>query len=310
MARTISSPPNVMVSYWAPSPRPPVPRQRLHWPQRAIVFLSIISGFIFLTPALAAAVVEYEVQPGDSLSVIAQRHGVSVKQLAAENGISNLHLIRIGQVLQVPGTGPSYYEVKAGDTLSEIAVSAGLATKTLVDANGLIDANRIRVGQKLVLPAGTTVVARNPAAGYNSLPSRLQANPSRLNLIPSFEKWSNHYGVSTELLMAVAYRESGWQNDVISSKGAIGVGQILPRTADWIAGDLIQIPDLDPYNPDDNIRMMARFMSWLIGYMGSVDGALAGYYQGPGSVSARGYFDVTQAYITNIHQIRGMFSKG
>jgi hypothetical protein len=44
--------------------------------------------------------------------------------------------------------------------------------------------------------------------------------------------------------------------------------------------------------------------------MGSVDGALAGYYQGPGSVSARGYFDVTQAYITNIHQIRGMFSKG
>ena len=308
MARTISSPPDLMVLSWTPSTGQSVPRRR-HWPQRAIVFLSILAGFILLTPALAAADVDYKVQPGDSLSVIAQRHGVSLKLLAAENGISNIHLIRVGQVLQIPGAGPSYYEVKAGDTLSEIAVSAGLSTTALVKANGLADANRIRVGQRLVLPAGTAVRS-DPAAGYNNLPSRLRANPSRLNLIPSFEKWSKHYGVSTQLLMAVAYRESGWQNDVVSSKGAIGVGQILPRTADWIAGDLIQIPDLDPNNPDDNVRMMARFMAWLLGYMGSVDGALAGYYQGPGSVSSRGYFDVTRAYITNIHQIQGMFAKG
>ncbi|MDH3295291.1 MAG: LysM peptidoglycan-binding domain-containing protein, partial [Acidimicrobiia bacterium] len=243
-------------------------------------------------------------------SVIAQRHGVSVKVLAADNGISNLHLIRVGQVLQIPGRGPTYYEVKAGDTLSEIAVSVGVTSKQLVQANGLPDANRIRVGQKLLLPAGSAPAPQNPAAGYHGLPSRLLANPSRLTLIPSFEKWSQHYGVPTDLVMAVAYRESGWQNDVVSPKGAIGVGQLLPRTADWIAGDLIQIPELSPDNPDDNIRMMARFMSWLLGYMGSIDGALAGYYQGPGSVTARGYFDDTKAYVTNIHQIRRMFSKG
>lgn len=265
---------------------------------------------ILITPAVAAAHSEYVVQPGDSLSVIAQRHGVSLPVLAADNGISDLHLIRVGQVLRIPDGGATTYTVKAGDTASEIAAAAGISTRALIDANGLGNANLIRVGQKLTLPAGAARVSADPAAGYNRLPSRLRANPSRLKLIPSFEKWSNHYGVPADLVMAVAYRESGWQTGVISPKGAIGVGQILPRTADWIAGDLIQIPELDPYNPDDNIRMSARFLSWLIGYMGSTDAALAGYYQGPGSVAARGYYDDTQAYIDNIGQIRRLFIKG
>jgi len=266
-------------------------------------------ALIVITPSIATAHTDYVVQPGDSLSVIAQRHGVSVSALVSDNGISDLHLIRVGQVLQIPDGGAGTYVVKSGDTLSEIAASAGVSTRSIVDANDLGDAHMIRVGQKLTVPAGTRSRASNPAAGYNSLPSKLRANPSRLSLIPSFEKWSNHYGVPTDLLMAVAYRESGWQNQVVSPKGAIGVGQILPRTADWIAGELIQIPELDPYNSDDNIRMSARFLAWLIGYMGSTDGALAGYYQGPGSVAARGYYDDTQAYIDNIGQIRRLFAK-
>ena len=288
------------------SPRRSIRTVRFHAFRLTVAALAVI----LLTPTLAAAHAEYVVQPGDSLSVIAQRYGVSVSALAADNGISNRHLIRVGQVLRIPHGGTTTYEVKAGDTLSEIAAAAGVSTRVLIDANGIADAHLVRVGQKLTIPAGGSAVAANPAAGYNRLPSRLRANPGRLTLIPSFERWSNHYGVPTDLLMAVAYRESGWQTDVVSPKGAIGVGQILPRTADWIAGDLIQIPDLDPYNPDDNIRMSARFLAWLIGYMGSTDGALAGYYQGPGSVASRGYFDDTQAYIDNIAQIRRLFAKG
>ena len=56
--------------------------------------------------------------------------------------------------------------------------------------------------------------------------------------------------------------------------------------------------------------MSARFMAWLIGFMGGLDAALAGYYQGPGSVATRGYFDDTAAYISNINQIRALFRKG
>lgn len=275
----------------------------------ALRVVAVALAVILLIPTAASAHSEYVVQPGDSLSVIAKRHGVSLSVLAADNGISNLHVIRVGQVLRIPHGASTTYTVKAGDTLSEIAAAAGISTRTLVDANGLRSADFIRIGQKLTIPAGGRKGSTNPAARYNNLPSKLRANPGRLTLIPSFEKWSKHYGVPTDLLMAVAYRESGWQTKVVSPAGAIGVGQILPRTADWIAGDLIQIPELDPYNPDDNIRMSARFLSWLIGYTGSTDAALAGYYQGLGSVAARGYFDDTQAYIANIAQIRALFAK-
>ncbi len=269
----------------------------------------IASVVVAPTPASAQSrsVDEYRVKPGDSLSMVAEDNGISTRALAAENGISNVNLIRVGQVLRIPGT---YYVVRPGDTLSGIAVSAGVSMSALAGTNGIQNPDRIRIGQRLRLPTGAAARSANPAAGYGRLPSRLRANPGRLNLIPSFEKWAAHYGVPADVLMAVAYRESGWQTSVISPKGAIGVGQLMPRTAEWIAEDLIRLPDLDPYDPDDNIRMSARFMAWLIGYMGSLDSALAGYYQGPGSVATRGYFNDTTAYITNINQIRTLFRKG
>lgn len=275
----------------------------------ALLVAVIASALIVPTPASAQtrSVDEYRVKPGDSLSVIAQNHGVSTRILAAENGISNLHLIRVGQVLRIPGM---YYVVRAGDTLSGIAVSAGTTMSELAATNGIQNLDRIRIGQRLRLPAVSPTRSINPAAGYGRLPSRIRAKPSRLNLIPSFEKWAAHYGVPADVLMAVAYRESGWQQAVISPKGAIGVGQLMPRTAEWIAEDLIRLPDLDPYDPDDNIRMSARFLAWLTGYMGSLDAALAGYYQGPGSVAALGYFDDTTDYISNINRIRAMFRRG
>lgn len=275
----------------------------------ALLIALIASALIGPGPASAQtrSVDEYQVKPGDSLSVIARNHGVSTRTLAAENGISNVHLVRVGQVLRIPGI---YYVVRAGDTLSGIAVSAGTSMSELAATNGIQNLDRIRIGQRLRLPVVSSTRSVNPAAGYGRLPARLRADPARLNLIPSFEKWAAHYGVPADVLMAVAYRESGWQQGVISPKGAIGVGQLMPRTAEWIAQDLIRVADLDPYDPDDNIRMSARFLAWLKGYMGSLDAALAGYYQGPGSVAALGYFDDTTDYISNIKRIRAMFRKG
>lgn len=46
---------------------------------------------------------EYTIQPGDSLSRIAQEHEVSPEALARENGITNPDRIRVGQILRIPG---------------------------------------------------------------------------------------------------------------------------------------------------------------------------------------------------------------
>jgi LysM repeat protein len=255
-----------------------------------------------------AAAADYVVQPGDSLSVIARDHGVETEELASVNGISDLHLIRIGQVLTIPRAEPVYYTVQPGDSVSVIAKRAGVSMVDLIELNGITNPHLIRVGQQLEVPGGATVAPIDPAAGYDSLPGRLRDNPERLELIPIFERWAAHYDIAPDLLMAMAYRESGWQTDVISNKGAVGVGQLMPATSEWIAGTLIKA-DLDPYDPDDNIRMSARFMQWLIGYMGSEEVAIASYYQGQGSVAARGYYDDTQAYLDNVAQIRPMFTK-
>ena len=185
--------------------------------------------------------------------MIARNHGVSAADLAAENGISNLHLIRVGQKLRIPHAEPVFYVVRSGDTIGGIANRAGVSRSALIEVNGLSNPDLIRVGQRLRIPDGGSVAAANPAAGYNRLPGRLRAHPDRLNLIPSFEKWSAHYGVPPDLLMAMAYRESGWQTGAISNKGAIGVGQLLPvRPSGWLATD--PYPGTRPLHADDNIR--------------------------------------------------------
>lgn len=249
----------------------------------------------------------YEVGDGDSLSIIAREHGVSLDALASANGISNVHLIKVGQTLNIPNPKLVRYTIVAGDSISVVAKAIGSSTGELMELNNLDDANLIRVGQVLQLPAGSSLAALDPTASYRQLPSGLTSKPERLVMIPSFERWSARYGIDPALLMAVAYRESGWQTDVVSSSGAVGVGQIMPKTGEWIASDLIGEPGLDRWNADDNIRMSARYLSWLQGYMNDPDLAIAAYYQGPGAVQAVGLYDDTIEYVENVNDLVPFF---
>ncbi len=83
-------------------------------------------------PAQAAT---YTVRAGDTLSALARQYGTTVQALASLNGISNPNLIRVGQVLKLPGqakaaTAPSPMSapVNPGGT----APSAGTSTGSLV----------------------------------------------------------------------------------------------------------------------------------------------------------------------------------
>ena len=62
-----------------------------------------------VTPTVPVATptpVTYVIKPGDSLSVIADRYGVDVEVLAQANGISDPNVIKVGQVLVIPGPTP------------------------------------------------------------------------------------------------------------------------------------------------------------------------------------------------------------
>lgn len=63
---------------------------------------------ILIAPALASNTFAQEdtihvVRAGESLSAIAGRYGVSVSTLARYNQISNINIIRVGQVIRIPG---------------------------------------------------------------------------------------------------------------------------------------------------------------------------------------------------------------
>jgi soluble lytic murein transglycosylase-like protein len=119
-------------------------------------------------------------------------------------------------------------------------------------------------------------------------------------LIPAFQRWAAEYDLDPGLLMALAWLESGWQNGVISPAGAIGIGQLLPDTVDFLATSVMG-RRLDPHDPGSNIRMSARYLKWLLDQTGGdVPKALAAYYQGLRSVNQGGVLPESSVYASTV----------
>ena len=199
--------------------------------------------------------------------------------------------------------GSAAYTVRSGDTLSGIARRLGVGVSELASANGIDDPNQIRIGESLRVPAG-------PAGqGPSQYPLRLRQSPGRLALVPHFRHWAAANRIPADLLMATTWLESGWQNGKVSSVGAIGIGQLMPGTVDFIRTELIGVRSLDPRVPADNIRMSARYLRWLLGrYGGDTNAALAAYYQGPGSLARNGVYPSTVTYVAGVRALRPRFA--
>jgi len=81
----------------------------------------------------------------------------------------------------------------------------------------------------------------------------------------------------------------------------------MPATGVWVATDLIGRPTLDTTNPEDNIRISARYLRWLLDFTGDEELAIASYFQGPGSVSKGELLDATRRYTDNVQIHRQFF---
>ena len=99
-----------------------------------------------------AGIVSYTVAPGETLSGIAARYGVSVETVRAANGLGSAGTIRSGQTLQVPTADGVVHVVEPGETLSGIAASHGTDRQAVAAANGLDRDAKVRSGQRLVVP--------------------------------------------------------------------------------------------------------------------------------------------------------------
>ncbi len=112
-----------------------------------------------------------------------------------------------------------------------------------------------------------------------------------------FQKASDTYNVSKELLKAMAKAESGFDPNATSHCGAMGIMQLMPATASGLGVT-------DAYDPEQNIMGGAKYISQLLEkYKGNLSYAVAAYNAGGGSVDKYGGippYKETQNYVAKV----------
>ena len=270
------------------------------------------------------------VRPGDTLWELARTHGTSERALRSLNDLPGNGTIYAGQTLRISGgssearsSSGRRHRVSAGETLSHLALRYGVSSSAIASANG-VSGGRIYAGRTLAIPGGgastsssdvptTNAGVRIPETVRSSVAEnrRVLANrshPSKAEVRQMVAATARRYGVSPSLAVAVAYHESGFQQRVVSGVNAIGVMQVLPSTGRVLSRQHGE--SLDLLQTQDNITAGVLLLRQLIRSEGTADGALAGYYQGLGSISRKGILPQTRDYIRSITILRERFAEG
>jgi murein DD-endopeptidase MepM/ murein hydrolase activator NlpD len=95
--------------------------------------------------------VSYTVQPSDTLTGIASRHGVSMMTIWWANSLSSKTALKPGQTLIVPTVDGVVVVVAEGDTIEGFAQRYGVDPGDIISVNGLEDPNLV-IGQTLIMP--------------------------------------------------------------------------------------------------------------------------------------------------------------
>jgi N-acetylmuramoyl-L-alanine amidase len=289
--------------------------------------------------ASAPGLTTYHIKRGDTLTHIAKRYHVSVAQLIAANDLpGNGNLIFAGQSLSIPSrAAPSSsgrgrvrlvaHRVGLGDTLSEIAERYHVPQRAIARANGL-RGSFVVLGSTLRIPvreprAGTArklrATSKNSFAGRTYPPAVIKAAsrnrailsrrdlPDRDTTRRMIVRTARAYGVNPELALAVAWQESGWSQRHVSVANAIGVMQVLPSTGRWIS--TVVGRELNLLNTRDNIIAGVALLK-VLSSAAEPERAVAGYYQGLGSVQRHGMFRDTKRYVRSVLALEKRFENG
>ncbi len=125
--------------------------------------------------------------------------------------------------------------------------------------------------------------------------------PKSVNIekyVPIIDNAARTHGVDPRLVHAVIRAESGYNDRALSNKGAMGLMQLIPATAERMGVK-------NHYDPIENIFGGTRYLSILLKmFNGDVELALAGYNAGENAVIRNGYkippYAETQAYVPKV----------
>ncbi len=242
----------------------------------------------YVSTAPAATGGGYLVQPGDTLSSIAARYGVSVGQLAAANGLSPNGLLVSGTTLSV-GAGSGNVSEETGES----PTSDGTSSATTSSGTTQYVATS---------PVSQPSAASGTGSGSGALPTSEFVSPSTVGSIATAN------GVPASLAEAIGYQESGFNNAAVSPTGAVGVMQIEPGTWSYIGQNLAGPPPLSSASATDNVRAGTLLLHSLLNQTGgNAAMAAAAYYQGLPSIQKQGVLPSTQQYVNDVMALQQRF---
>ena len=141
----------------APSPNEPGPdSSRNVFQESFLPYQSLTSIF---ENTQRNQVVNYTVQPGDTLGQVANDFGISVNSLIWANNLKDSDYLSPGQELKIPPVSGVIHTVKQGDTIQSIAKKYSASEERIVEFNGLPKDGSLQISQEIVVPDGKIQIA-------------------------------------------------------------------------------------------------------------------------------------------------------
>jgi soluble lytic murein transglycosylase-like protein len=110
--------------------------------------------------------------------------------------------------------------------------------------------------------------------------------------------YAQHYRVPVALVRAIVQRESNWQPCTVSPKGAVGLMQLMPMTAE-------RLGVRDRCNLDQNVSGGVRYLAWLMQqFHNDLRLVAAAYYAGEDIVARRGFAYRNRDVVAYVSAIR------